>query len=508
MTIIDDPLLNAGRQLLERLAANQAANTTTEIETAKITQPEVETTAQIPEAAEAKLGDAAEKNAHPADCPCVFCREKREPKKQEFPQELAEQIKIGTVFRIPERDPNNWYANRCSKCKQFKSECDCGGSIESVPVAQREKITTKAGKQLAGLEPTPAPKTQEQVQQEVQSRLDDAPFMHKFSGADELTGDMTVEMLIEDILPVGTSLICGLPKEGKSYFAMSMTRALTTGKPMLGRYRVSQVTPVIYLAAESTDSALKLRVVKFGIPGDKKRFLARTLTRGPMFGLNDDDLAAAIRALHPVVILDTLIRFNEGSDEDSAAENRKLAEAIFQLIGLGARAVVGIHHSRKDLNKANPTKEAAVRGSGDGLAMVDCVWLVMQDSQLFNGGKGPNEIDLVGWGRDFNPSPMRLALDKKAGKLPAGTMTFRPGFISCVNAGDLEWVDQNKRDIQRLNFEQLVAQAVTDNPGVNIQELIDITKESEWNTRKVLKRLGYTRKKGDPEITKWEKKAA
>src|SRR5258706_6574789 len=136
-----------------------------------------------------------------------------------------------------------------------------------------------------------------------------------------------------------------------------------------------------------------------------------------MFGLDDANLESLVKAMRPVVILETLIRFNDGKDEDDASENRKLADAIFRLISWGSRAVIGIHHSRKDLNKAKPTKEAAVRGSGDGLAMVDAVWLVMQDEKVFLGGKGPNEIDLVGWGPDFNPGPMRLALTKKAPQL-------------------------------------------------------------------------------------------
>ena len=71
-----------------------------------------------------------------------------------------------------------------------------------------------------------------------------------------------------------------------------------------------------------------------------------------------------IRDLHPVVILETLVRFNEGADEDSATESRKLAQALFTLRGWGAPAVIAIHHSRKDVDRKNPTKSSAARGSG------------------------------------------------------------------------------------------------------------------------------------------------
>src|SRR5258708_27440208 len=212
-------------------------------------------------------------------------------------------------------------------------------------------------------------------------------------------------MYIENFLPEGTTLICGLPKEGKSFLALSVAKALTTGQPLFGRrgFEVPEIVPVLYLAAESGDGALKLRCKKFGITEDKTRFISRTLSQGPMLGLDDTVLESLVKAMRPVVILETLIRFNDGKDEDDASENRKLAEAIFRLISWGSRAVIGIHHSRKDLNKAKPTKEAAVRGSGDGLAMGDAVWLGMQDEKGFLGGKGPNEIDVGGWWRDFNP---------------------------------------------------------------------------------------------------------
>jgi hypothetical protein len=337
--------------------------------------------------------------------------------------------------------------------------------------------------------------------------MKDAPWMNEFRGVDELQGNGTVKMFIEEFLPEGTTLICGLPKEGKSVLALSVAKALTSGKPLFGnpRFSVPEIVPVLYLAAESGDGALKLRCEKFGITKDKTKFIARTLTQGPMFGLDDLNIEQLVRAMRPVVILETLIRFNEGTDEDDATESRKLAQAIFRLIAFGAKAVIGIHHSRKDLNKPKPTKEAAVRGSGDGLAMVDAVWLVMQDERLFQQGKGPNEIDVVGWGRDFNPRPMRLALTKRAPKdLPATVITFAPGISSCVDAGDLEWVDRQRVETQRQDLAEIIEQLITEDPAINLPELAEQTKHSQWEIRKALKRLGYQRARGQGNST-WKK---
>jgi hypothetical protein len=306
-------------------------------------------------------------------------------------------------------------------------------------------------------------------------------------------------MYIKNFLPEGATLICGLPKEGKSFLALSVAKALTSGRPLFERpgFEVPEIVPVLYLAAESGDGALKLRCEKMGITKDKTRFLARTLSQGPMLGLDDPVIQNVVRTIRPVVILETLIRFNDGKDEDDATENRKLAEAIFRLIAWGAKAVLGIHHSRKDLNKSNPTKEAAVRGSGDGLAMVDAVWLVMQDERLYQRGKGPNEINVVGWGRDFNPVPMTLALTKKAPKdTPAGKL-FAPGIVSTIDStGDLAWVDKRIVFGQEESADQIIEQLVIENPSISKKMLTERTKLSEWDIRNALKRLGYRREKG------------
>jgi hypothetical protein len=410
-----------------------------------------------------------------------------------YPVELASLVASGAAFS----QDGFWLTKRCTKCGQFKTKC-CG-PLELVSlVRQDEKTLTSFGRQAAGLDPiTPpkSPKSLEQIAEERKQTWHQESWWRDFSGTSELQGNTSVKMLIENFLPEGLTLICGLPKEGKSFLALSVAKALTSGKPLFGRpgFEVPEPVPVLYLAAESGDSALKLRCERMNITKDKTQFICRTLSMGLMLGLEDPTLEQAIKAMKPVVILETLIRFNDGTDEDSSTQNRKLAESLFRLIGWGAQAVIGIHHSRKDLNKANPTKEAAVRGSGDGLAMVDCAWLIMQDEKLFQGGKGPNEVDVIGWGRDFNPVPIRLALTKKAPKLPAGTITYAPGIVSCIESGDFEWVDKHVRETRVKEFAQLIEQLVTEFPTITLKDLADKSERKQWEVRKALKGLGYRR---------------
>jgi hypothetical protein len=434
------------------------------------------------------------------------------PRKDEpnnsYPAELESLVKSG----VATFEDGYWLVNRCEKCGQFRNEC-CGRVLAVAAVRQDEKTLTAFGRQAVGLDPIKPPKqpkTLEEIQQDKIQNLPENPWWNSFRGVDELQGNGTVKMYIENFLPEGATLICGLPKEGKSFLALSVAKALTSGQPLFGRrgFEVSEIVPVLYLAAESGDGALKLRCKKMGITNDKTRFICRTLSQGLMLGLDDPQIEALVKDMRPIVILETLIRFNDGKDEDDASENRKLAQAIFHLIALGARAVIGIHHSRKDLNKANPSKEAAVRGSGDGLAMVDAVWLVMQDERLYQHGKGANEIDVVGWGRDFNPMPMRLALTKKAAKDgPAGTITYAPGVISCIDAGDFEWVDKRRVQARRQELTQTVEQLLTENPSMVLKGpggLIAKTGHTEWEVRKALKSLSYSRARGGKMgVTTW-----
>lgn len=422
-----------------------------------------------------------------------------------FPPELEPLVKSG----IASFEDGYWLVNRCDRCGQFKNEC-CGRTSLVSAVRQDEQTLTNFGRQAVGLDPIKPPKPPKSNTQIVEDRMAYAknqPWWNQFRGAGELEGDGTIKMYIENFLPEGTTLICGLPKEGKSFLALSVVKALTTGKPLFGRrgFEVPEAVPVLYLAAESGDGALKLRCKKFGITEDKTRFIARTLTQGPMFGLNSPEIESVVQTMRPIVVLETLIRFNDGKDEDDASENRKLAEAIFRLIAWGAPAVVGIHHSRKDV-KANPTKEAAVRGSGDGLAMTDAVWLVLQDEKLFQGGRGPNEVDLLGWGRDFTPWPMRLALTQKAPKdLSPGTITYAPGIVSCIDTtGNIKWVDRQE---QRQELSQVVEGLITEEPSITREKLVEKTGATEWDIKTTLKGLGYYRPKGGKKgAGPWQKK--
>jgi hypothetical protein len=179
--------------------------------------------------------------------------------------------------------------------------------------------------------------------------------------------------LIERFLSEGATFLGSLSGVGKTWVALAMAKALRTGLPFLGLFKVPQVVPVVYLVPEMGGRAIRRRAETLGIP-DSDEFRLWTLQEG-ILKLNNPYLAAMIRELKPVVFLDTAIRFLSGDENSSSENNAGLAEAIFSLLRNGARAVVALHHSPKNASKAGMmTLENVLRGTGDLGAMAEVVW--------------------------------------------------------------------------------------------------------------------------------------
>jgi hypothetical protein len=206
-------------------------------------------------------------------------------------------------------------------------------------------------------------------------------WRERFHRVDELPAEET-NFLIDRILPEGITFLGALSGVGKTWFALSMTRALTTGRKLLGVWDVPELVEVLYLCPEMSAKTFKKRCLRFGI---SERFRCQTIADGTPLNLDDPLLAAAIRELRPVVFLDTAIRFSNAEDENSAADNQELARAIFSLIYAGARAIVCLHHRAKDAAKAEEmTLENTLRGTGDLGAVAAAVYGLRYD-QLTRG---------------------------------------------------------------------------------------------------------------------------
>jgi hypothetical protein len=182
-----------------------------------------------------------------------------------------------------------------------------------------------------------------------------------------------IKFLVKDFLPEGICFIGGLSGCGKTWFALSLAKALCAGDKFLGHFEVPEPVPVIYLSPEIGERAFRSRLGKFGI--SDQRFLSLTM-QDEAIKLTDERLLAAVRELSPVVFLDTAVRFLQGADENSASDSANgLAGRIFGLKGAGARAIVGLHHAPKaTATKTEITLENILRGTGDFGAMADAVY--------------------------------------------------------------------------------------------------------------------------------------
>ena len=191
------------------------------------------------------------------------------------------------------------------------------------------------------------------------------------------TGD--IKMLIDGILPEGVTMLGSNSGVGKTWMALSMAKALITGAPYLGTFKVSEPQKVLYLVPEVGDRSLRYRLERLRIPFDGERLRVRTLADGTL-RLNDPLLLDAVK---------------EWKDENSAAENATLADALFALARAGAKSTVGLHHAPKGTANANElTLENVLRGTGDLGAMCDCVWGLQHD-------RGNGDEDYIDESRDL-----------------------------------------------------------------------------------------------------------
>jgi hypothetical protein len=327
-------------------------------------------------------------------------------------------------------------------------------------------------------------------------------WWYTFKGAGELEDGDGIRMYINNFIPEGVTILASLPKEGKTWLALSICKALTSGAPLFGKagFEVPEPVPVIYMAAEVSERALKHRIKKFQITDDKTKFLCRTVSSNGAAGnmdLNDRSLLEAIKAMKPIIVLDVLQCFSDSEDENDAAENKNLRRTIDGLRGRGARAVIVLHHSTKNF-KSKPTKENSVRGSGDILAMVDCVWALMLDDRLCQSSN-VEEVDVIGWGRDFSPVPFRFALTRRA--TPKDGETYRDGVVSVLDTDhDLVFVEKNSRHAAAEVADQATADylenLVRENPTITLKDLASKTGQTYWTVRNSLTERGWSKPAG------------
>jgi hypothetical protein len=115
-------------------------------------------------------------------------------------------------------------------------------------------------------------------------------------GYDQLEkGDM--QFLIAGMFPYGVNLIGGLSAVGKTWFGLSMAKALISGKRFLGNFDVPEPVPVIYLIPESGERTFRKRLELMHMTTAGESFLCRTMHDGFILGLQSKELLEMARVV-------------------------------------------------------------------------------------------------------------------------------------------------------------------------------------------------------------------
>ena len=323
-------------------------------------------------------------------------------------------------------------------------------------------------------------------QQQQPEAVNPENFRDYFRSLDQLE-DGDVRMLINGFLPEGINLIGGLAGQGKTLFALSLVKSLTNGQFFLGKFQPEEIVPVIYMIPESSARAFKSRCRKFGITNDEELLLVRTITEGVPLMLDSAILAEAVKKMKPLIVLDTLPRFNQAEDENDAAANKKLVDDMARLRALGCAGILALHHSTKSSADGEMTLENALRGTGDLGAMCDSVYGLRRDRTLYADGGGPMELDVRCLKpRDFEPpAPFRIAASYKSADGSIKSYIDESDDFHFIEPAHIEAAE-----------ESAFMKAITENPSISRDDLAADLGTTTHKIRVLAKRLGYERSFG------------
>lgn len=197
-----------------------------------------------------------------------------------------------------------------------------------------------------------------------------------------------VSYLVQHLIPDGALvLFAGQPGAYKSFLALGIAGAIAAGGSFAGRPR-SPARPVLYLDAENGPQSVVARRRFLAIETSPRfKYWGRFSDR-PMPKLDDPQLVYFAATEKPFIVVDSLIRFHVGSENDNA----EMAVTMGKLLTLtrsGATVLV-LHHAGKD-------KEQHFRGATEIEAAPDVCFKVKRSGE----GKDSREVTLVGFKNRF-----------------------------------------------------------------------------------------------------------
>lgn len=193
--------------------------------------------------------------------------------------------------------------------------------------------------------------------------------------SDLVDADMTLEWVVDDLLPFAAAAILGgVPKAGKSFTALDVCVGIATGTTCLGRFTVQGARPVLILQAEDPTPVVnaRLQALASGRGRDLKALPIEVVKSSELpvrLPQDLDRLGATLDKMKAsLVLLDPLIRCHR-SDENSASEMSVILDGLRSIARATKTAILLVHHARKA--PAAASAGASLRGSSDLAAFGD-----------------------------------------------------------------------------------------------------------------------------------------
>lgn len=208
------------------------------------------------------------------------------------------------------------------------------------------------------------------------------------------------EMVIEDMVPKGLTVLAGSPKSCKSWMALDMALAVTAGRLFLGK--ATRECDVLYLALEDTDKRLHDRLTTLE-ESNRRLHLATKCSK-----LDEGFIKQISEYLddnHEVqlIIVDTLQKIR-GSDAVSSNSNMygREYDELSKLKEFADRrgiAILVIHHLRKLQDRNDPLND--ILGSTAMSGVADSILILKKERTRING-------ELLSVGRDSPQWKMKM----------------------------------------------------------------------------------------------------
>jgi hypothetical protein len=282
-----------------------------------------------------------------------------------------------------------------------------GPPSDDFPPDQRGDCWEEAHSAKAQADRTPKKRTIEENRAAERNGVHSPPpAVETFTAADLMRMEIPPpRWAVDGVLPEGLTILAGKPKLGKSWLALHVALAISSGGVALGRIPV-EAGDVLYLALEDTKRRLQSRIRKLLGPTESpssRLTLANTWPRMDKGGL---DLIAAWAEQHRqarAVIIDTWARFRpirlgKGDNYDIDYADGTCVKAIADKYAIPFEA---IHHCRK-LGSDDPIEE--ISGSVGLTGACDGALVLRRE-------RGQHDATLFVTGRDVDEAKLALSFD-------------------------------------------------------------------------------------------------